>query len=487
MANITLADSATRYKSAELLQRLGIVVPTASGSTPTTESSPRVVGGGSATVLRVCRDGDRTAHLTSLAGSFLGRGLSVEETKQICLDWNARNTPPLETNKVEETVESMARTHARNHPVATKVDGPISALFDLNSARIGPMLRAKPKPRRYLLKDFLPYGKVGGIVAPGGTGKSQLVLQLGFCVATGERFAGTWDVGEQGSVLLLFAEDDKEEIHRRLHDIVDSMSAFDPTKRANAESRLYIRSLVGKNNLMTDGDSRTGVTETDFVDRLLKVTEQIKDLKLIVIDPASRFRGGEENSAEDTTRFIEQVERLCQASGATVLVLHHSNKRSQADGSQDQSAARGSSAFADGVRWLMTLSRMSEKQAKARGISDVDRHRYLFASLAKSNYGPPCADVILERGIGGVLGAANLGPGTMSPEKRLVALILQEAAVGRGYSATAFENQYGGVNNVFKMGKLALRNVIAAAIAAGYVIKDSRGQGTLLVGPVPVP
>ena len=337
MARITLPDAAVRYSSAELLHRLGIVV-TAPGTTPSTSLSP--AAGASPSVLRVCGNDERTTHLTSLAGSFLGRGYSMEDTKQICLDWNARNAPPLPADKIEETVESMARTHARNHPAGPKPTGPITPLFDLQLARIGSMLNTPPPPRRWLLRDLLPYGKVGAIVAPGGTGKSQLALQLGFSVATGERFAETWDVDEQGPALLLFAEDDTEEIHVRLRRITQSIATYDPAMAKLAESRLFVRSLVGENNLMTDGKTKAGVEATDFVPRLLEVTKQISDLKLIVIDPASRFRGGEENSAEDTTRFIEQVERLCQASGATVLVLHHANKRSQTDGTQDQGSSR---------------------------------------------------------------------------------------------------------------------------------------------------
>jgi hypothetical protein len=485
MARITLPDATVRYSSAELLHRLGIVV-TARGSTPSTLSSP-AVGGGSPSVLRVCGNDERTAHLTSLAGSFLGRGHSMEDTKQICLDWNARNTPPLPIDKVEETVESMERTHARNHPAGAKPTGPITPLFDLQLARIGPMLSSQPPQRRWLLRDFLPYGKVGAIVAPGGTGKSQLALQLGFSVATAEKFAGTWDVDEQGSALLLFAEDDTEEIHVRLRRITQSIATFDPAMAKLAESRLFVRSLVGENNLMTDGKTKTGVEATDFVPRLLEVTKQISDLKLIVIDPASRFRGGEENSAEDTTRFIEQVERLCQATGATVLVLHHANKRSQTEGTQDQGSSRGSSAFADGVRWLMTLSTMTKAQAQSYAIPDVDRRKYLIASLAKSNYGALTADVVLWRGADGVLRDSTVGQATMSPEKLLVTLILQEGLAGRTYSATAFEDQFGGAKGAFKIGKVKLRKLIKDSIAAGYVTKATGQVGTLQLGTVTPP
>jgi RecA-family ATPase len=64
------------------------------------------------------------------------------------------------------------------------------------------------------------------------------------------------------------------------------------------------------------------------VDRLVLAAQQIPNLKLIVIDPASRFRGGDENASQDVTRFVEAVERVAQATGAAVLIIHHANKGS---------------------------------------------------------------------------------------------------------------------------------------------------------------
>jgi hypothetical protein len=156
-------------------------------------------------------------------------------------------------------------------------------------------------------------------------------------------------------------------------------------------------------------------------------------------------------------------------------------------GTGGQASARGSSAFVDGVRWLMTLATMSADQAKRQGIPEAARRDYLVASLAKSNYGALIADTVLERGPDGVLGVSSVGQSTQSPEQLLVTLIIQEAIAGRTYSATAFEKEFGGPKKAFGMGMVALRRRIAGAIAAGYLAKDTGQQAALIVGPVPVP
>jgi hypothetical protein len=58
---------------------------------------------------------------------------------------------------------------------------------------------------------------------------------------------------------------------------------------------------------------------------------------LIVLDTLARcFVGGDENSARDAGLFVAGLDRIRQATGATVLVVHHNNKGG---------AGRGSSAF----------------------------------------------------------------------------------------------------------------------------------------------
>src|SRR3546814_14499736 len=106
-------------------------------------------------------------------------------------------------------------------------------------------------------------------------------------------------------------------------------------------------------------------------------------LKLIVIDPASRFRGGNENSADDVTRFVEQLERLRQETGATVLVCHHANKASmnETTGVRGQAATRGSSAMTDGVRWQLNLSSVPKTTLPGLDVSQ----RYLNADLTTTN------------------------------------------------------------------------------------------------------
>jgi hypothetical protein len=426
---------------------------------------------------RICADGERTEHLTRLAGRFIGEGDDIRDVKLKLLEWNACNTPPLDHHNVIATCESILHTHQRNHPGLPR-STELLPLFDISEAKVHSMINTQPPQRRWLLKNCLPYGKVGMIVAPGGTGKSMFVLQMAVALATGEKFINLWDIGEVGSSLILFGEEDVDEIHTRLHNIA-APHGNDPQQSSDIIKRVHLKSVVDMDNLMTRSNKDVGVLVTEYVERLILTANQIPDLKLIVIDPASRFRGGNENAAEDTTRFVEALERLRKGTGATVLVLHHANKMSSTAGEANQNSSRGSSAMTDGVRWQMNLARPSTADAKKYRIDEGIKHNYLIASVTKNNYGPPQPEVLLLRGENGILYAATEHLSRLDSSQVLINILTSETTAGRRYSASAFEKKFGGLDGEFKMGENALRKVISGAISQ-KLIQKTKGQSGYL-------
>ena len=468
MLPIKFADPSRRYSSGDLKAQLRLVVTNSSPSTSHGTHPPQLAVHAGNPFLNSYPDGERTAALTKVIGYPLSMGLPVDTVRQMALDWNDRQNPPLDVSKVIRTVDSLAMADMRNHPERHKE--PLTPLFDLADANIDRLLRTSPPARRWLLSGMLPLGIVGMIVAPGGTGKSQLVLQMGVTVATGIPLCDVWQGGERGTALLLLAEDEIDEVHRRLDRIITELSPSYPAIAADLRKGLLIKSMTAGNNLMTRAPRLGDVEATDYVDRLLMTVSGISDLKLIVIDPASRFRGGNENSADDVTRFVEQLERLRQATDATVLVCHHANKASMnpMTGTRGQAATRGSSAMTDGVRWQLNLAPPT-KEAKA-GL-DASKH-YLSAELTKSNYGPPIDAEILIRKPNGYLVGLRVGGVPVTLEDRVLQLIRDEAALGKGYSANQIELTFGGESGRLKAGKVAVRTAIKTLLTAGKIRRE---------------
>ena len=70
----------------------------------------------------------------------------------------------------------------------------------------------------------LPLATVGNLVAPGGTGKTQFLLQLAVCKSLGiASFDGLFPASAPEAVLFIAAEEPEIVITQRLHAIIDSL------------------------------------------------------------------------------------------------------------------------------------------------------------------------------------------------------------------------------------------------------------------------
>ena len=423
--------------------------------------------------------GQRNSHLTKIVGKAIRCGMPLEKIILIAQNWNSGNKTPLPDREVEKTCRSIQRTHDRNNiePSSHTPEDKVPPLFQLQEASISRFIGREPPPRRWLIKDSLPVGKVGMLVAPGGSSKSQFALQLAASVATGVPVAGNWQIGETGGVLCLFAEDDEEEIHRRTDTVVSHLM-LDVDVVRNLEKRLFIRPMVGCDNLLTRAHPDGEVKTTEYVERLLATVADIPDLRLIVLDPASRFRGGQENANEDATRFVEALERIAQHTGATVLILHHANKGSSSSDEQSQTASRGASALTDGVRWQMNLRTLTQREAREYAIPEDRRRFYLLAEVTKNNYGPPAAPTLLSRGDGGYLTAA-MGVALPGPKRDLLRVLKAIQALPNAISCREFEERHAGVNSPLTFGKLRARKLISEAIEDGLLQKGHKHKLSL--------
>ena len=258
---------------------------------------------------------------------------------------------------------------------------------------------APPPQRKYLLEiqeegmryGMLPLGRVGMLAAAGGAGKSWALIQLALSVATGTPWLGTYPVpdGAAGPVLLAMGEEEEEELRRRIYYASRSMG-LSRRDQALAAERILLLPLCGEPVSLTHSaddlrvlGSLDGTNETAFARELhVRLSESAVEWRLLILDPASRFAGPDvevDNAA--ATRFVQALERLTNAPGnPTVLLSHHTTKTSRTgEKSGEATAARGSSALTDGVRWQANLDTSSESDSQ------------LTFKVVKSNYGrfPP--------------------------------------------------------------------------------------------------
>lgn len=417
---------------------------------------------------RICQTGERNPHLARIAGRILGATDDVQLATDICLALNGQYQPPLSDDEVRQIVSSIARGHARRHPADANADTP---LFDLPTAGVRRFLRNEAPPRQWVLENCLPLGKAALLVAPGGTGKSQLLLQMAYDVAVGSQRRSPWRPAGAGKVVILSAEDEEEELHRRFRRLAreDLTSSDGQSVVRLLEENLFVVPRVGEDNLLTREKDRT-VAATNLGRRITKSLEGIENVRLIVLDPLSRFRGGDENAAEAATRCVEALETLAKGTGAAVLAAHHTNKLSLSAGTEpSQNAARGSSALVDGVRLVINLSYAAPRRNSGTGGDG----RLLDLRITKSNYGPIGEPIVLRRDSEGLLVPITAEEADARHQEEMMTLVVrtvaEEAKSARRYSKSSFGATFGGPEGKFGMGQAALKSCIDRAIAGGLL------------------
>ena len=255
---------------------------------------------------------------------------------------------------------------------------PAKRSLDLADWHAGRYAGAAPE-QRFLIDGSVPLGVVSILAAMGDTGKGMMTLDLALSVATGrpravsvspEPMAFGGAVRAFGAAVLLTAEDDEGEVHRRLE-------RLDPERlRLARPERLIVVPLPnagGPIPLVTSGPE--GPVATEHFTKVRDQIVRIADLKLVVLDPLSSFIHADVNADPAAGSFATGLlASLATETGAAVIVAHHMRKpqgnRPITTVEQARDAVRGTSAIVDGVRLVYAL-----------WPAPRDHQRYVFKTL----------------------------------------------------------------------------------------------------------
>tara|TARA_E500000305_G_C4029093_1_gene243668 strand:+ start:2329 stop:3543 length:1215 start_codon:yes stop_codon:yes gene_type:complete len=234
----------------------------------------------------------------------------------------------------------------------------------------------EPAERKWIVHGFIPDRQVTLLYGDGGTGKSLIALQLTVSVALrSKRALQSW-LGRpviEGSALYIGAEDEQDEMHRRLADMV----AHEQCTWADLE-RLRICSLAGEDALLADlGHGGKKLQETALYKRLDAEIGRYSDTKVVVLDTLADMFGGEEIDRKQVRAFVNMLKRLAIKHDCAVVMLAHPSKSGMTSGRGDS----GSTAWNGSVRARLYF----EFDADNNGNIDDPDARKLTAM--KMNYG----------------------------------------------------------------------------------------------------
>lgn len=202
-------------------------------------------------------------------------------------------------------------------------------------------VRAEEPPKRnpVLIPGILRLGHVAVVSGKGKVGKTQSAIQLAIAVATeGEWFGRVIEHG--GKVLHLDPECDAKSLDNRYSRVCERLGV----DKATIDKRVSQWPLRGVEGL-----------SIEKVVHDLESFSSYGEFALVIIDSASVFVSGDENSSVDVRRFSAKVMQIARVTGAAVVCVHHFGKAKDGDRAASD-RARGSSVWLDFPDASLTLT-----------------------------------------------------------------------------------------------------------------------------------
>jgi KaiC/GvpD/RAD55 family RecA-like ATPase len=172
-------------------------------------------------------------------------------------------------------------------------------------------LRRQPEPE-WLIEGFIHKGDVAVIYGPPSSGKSFLALDWALSLAAGLPWLGQHAVARSPTIYM--AGEGASSIFKRVDAWMDARKVTDIPN-----AFFHLRPLP----------LRETAAIAEVEQTLAAYDHGIGDTGLypgmIVVDTLSQFFSGGDEITPDMTQFVSNMRRIAQETGATVLIVHHTN------------------------------------------------------------------------------------------------------------------------------------------------------------------
>jgi 5S rRNA maturation endonuclease (ribonuclease M5) len=270
----------------------------------------------------------------------------------------------------------------------TKIKKAISLLDD--SLLISKMFQGRAPEQKFLISDTIPLSVPVVFAAAGDSGKGMMTLDLAMKVASGASMQRSFGglVSHFGKAIILSAEDDKDEIHRR----IERLDPQNNRRHYDHELRILPLPNLGGVFPMMQKIDNTYVMGAEF-ERIYDQILDMDNLVLLIVDPMASFVHADINADPAAgAAFMGLLAQIATETGATVMVNHHMAKIRDNDPittpEQARNLIRGTSAIVDGVRCAFSVWQVDEKTARER-CKDLNipyaRNTVFDGAVVKSN------------------------------------------------------------------------------------------------------
>lgn len=255
-------------------------------------------------------------------------------------------------------------------------------------------LAATPEERRMarthprcIVHHYL-YADLALLSAPGGTGKTTLILWECIHIVLGRPIYGL-QVQNPGPVLIITAEDSREILLARLNCIMRDMQLSEAECQA-VDNNLLIWDCSGELTRLVEVDEKGNLTPTGMADAIIERAKPIGPA-MIILDPIVSFGPGESRINDGEQMLVTAARRMIRGLDCCIRYVTHTSQQSAKSGDMSQYAARGGTALSDGARMVAVLQQwiMDKDEAPPMTLDRGPLDRVLKLGRPKLSYAPP--------------------------------------------------------------------------------------------------
>ena len=212
----------------------------------------------------------------------------------------------------------------------------------------------RPMETDWIIKGYLPADSTVMVFGASESGKSLIAMDMAYCIGLGFDYHS--HPVRQGTVIYIAGEGQMG--------ISKRFKALALNHQASPEG-------VHVSELPMDLLSKKSL------EKVMGAIEQLPEITLVIIDTFNRNFTGEENSAKDIAIVMQCCDRIREATGASIMIVHHSG--------HNENRSRGSSALKAAMDVEYVVSKKGNlvtlKNTKAKDIEKPTDLQYALKSI----------------------------------------------------------------------------------------------------------
>jgi RecA-family ATPase len=310
--------------------------------------------------------------IRDLAASFVASNIAQDTAARILQSLMLASPIPHTDPRWIERFEDITRAILSACEKFARGEKPVTLKF----IDMRPWDAIRAPARLWAVHDRIPARQPTLLSGEGSIGKTILELQLCVAHVLGRDWIGA--LPEQGPAIYFGAEDDADELHRRLEAIAASYGA---TFKNLIDHGLHLLSFAGEDCLLGVPNRGGQIVGTKLYDILLEAVQDIKP-KHIGIDTSADVFGGNEIDRGQVRQFLSLLRKLAIVCNGSAVLLGHPSL----EGIKSGTGISGSTGWHNSVRARMYFKAISDDS-----ISDLRELEF-----KKNNYGPVAHSIKLQ-------------------------------------------------------------------------------------------